>query len=198
MTEPVETTEPVEQDPQVEGVETTPGEPATATVDPFKSKWEAQRKVNRDLEKKLLAAEQALADKDKPAEEAALDQARREATQQAVQAANQRIVKAELKAALTGKVANPAVAMRLIDTAEIAVSDDGEVDADALSAAVESLLIEAPELAAKGTRFPGSADQGQKSAAPQQLTQTDIESMTPEQIVEARKAGRLNKLLGVE
>ena len=200
MADAVETTDEVETVDDAIDAEQTVTEQVEDPTEGLRKALQAERKAHREAERARKAAEQALADKDKPAEEAALDQARRQAREEAMSAANVRLVRAELKAALAGKVANPAIALRLIDASEIGVTDEGDVDEDAVAAAVANLLDEAPELAVKGTRFPNGADQGAngKGAAPQQLTQTDIESMTPEQIVEARKAGRLNKLLGVE
>lgn len=197
-TEEVETTTEDEAT-EAETVDTDAAELEDDPTEGLRKALQAERKQRRDAERARKAAEQALADKDKPAEEAALEQARREAREEAMTAATARYVRAEVKAALAGKVTNVAVALRLIDTSGIEVDDDGDVDADGVAAAVEALLVEAPELATKGTRFPGGADQGAKgkTAALAQVTQQELESMTPEQIGEARRAGRLNKLMGV-
>lgn len=199
MTDAVEMTEEVEADEvesdEAENVdaEVTEEEDPTAGL---RKALQAERKAHREAERRAKAAEQALADKDKPAEEAALDAARREAREDALKTANERLVRAELKAALAGKVTNPALALRLIDTSEIEVDADGDVDTDAIDAAISALLDEAPEL--RTARFQGGADQGAKGkgAKPAQLTQADLKNMTPEQINEARKSGRLDKLLG--
>lgn len=166
----------------------------------LKKALQAERKAHRDESRRAKQLEQQLADKDKPAEEAALDEARREAREEALGVANTRLVRAELKAALTGKVSNPAVALRLIDASGIEVDGDGDVDAEAVAFAIESLLAEAPELAVKAARFQGGADQGAKgkNAEPAQLTQADLANLSPEQINEARRSGRLNKVLGIK
>lgn len=197
MTDAVETTEPVEPTEPIEGDPVEPEEPTEPTTeDPFKAKWEGQRKVNRDLERKLREATEALADKDKPADELAIETARREARAEAQKSANERIARLEVKAALAGKVSNPALALRLIDTSAIEVDGDGEVDADAIEAAIATLLADAPELAMKQARFQGTADQGTKgkASAPSQLTKSDLTNMTPEQIVAAFDAGQMTNL----
>ena len=159
----------------------------------------AERTARKAIEKELAALRADLALKDKPAEEQALEQARAEARAEATTKANERIVRAEVKAAATGKVKNPALALKLIDTSAIEVDDDGEVDSDAVSAAVADLLELYPELAADGSKFTGSADQGAKGKAskPSQLSKQDIESMSEREVNEARRAGRLNTILGI-
>lgn len=198
MAETVETTDEVENE-EVEAVETEEVEAEEVEEDPtagLRKALQAERKLRRDAEKRASAADQALADKDKPAEEAAIEQARREAREEALGISNTRLVRAEVKAALAGKVTNPALALRLIDTSEIEVGDDGDVDADAIDAAISALLDEAPEL--RSARFQGGADQGaKKKSAPSQLSQADLKNMSPEQVNEARASGRLNKLLGI-
>ena len=79
------------------------------------------------------------------------------------------------------------------------MDDDGEVDADALTAAIDDLISRKPHLGATtAPRFQGGADQGArgKAAKPSQLSQNDLNSMTPAQILEAAKLGRLDKISG--
>lgn len=203
MTETVETTEPVEPTEPIEGDPVEPtddAEPTEPVVDPsegLRKALQAERVARREADKQRKALEQQLADKDKPADELAIEQARREAREEAQQAAYQRIVRLEVKAALAGKVTNPDLALRLIDTSAIEVDGDGEVDADSVASAVASLLAEAPELAAGARRFQGGADQGAKgrSSAPVQLSKSDLSKMTPDQIVAAYEAGQVSDLV---
>ena len=207
MTDDVETTADVDEvadDVEPEDAEAESGDVESVEDDPaegLKKALAAERKAHRDEVKRRKAAEQALADKDRPAEEAAIEQARREARDEAKKTSDARIVRAELKAALAGKVSNPAIALRLIDTSEIEVDEDGEVDADALNAAVESLLAEAPELAVKQERFQGGADQGPKgkNSRPAQMTRTEFDRIKsdPAAVMKAKAEGRLNALLGI-
>lgn len=49
-----------------------------------------------------------------------------------------------------------------------------------------------------GTRFQGGADGGSRNGTgPAQLTQTDLDRMTAEQIVEAKAKGQLDQLMGI-
>ncbi len=100
-------------------------------------------------------------------QEKALDQARKEAGEEArkgeVAKANRRIVTAEVKAAAGTKLADPSDAVRLLDLDEFAVSDDGEVDEKAIASAIADLLKDKPYLAAKGATS-GSADGGARNS----------------------------------
>lgn len=201
MTDAVETTDEVATD-DVETDDTVEvdSEETDQVADPaagLRTALAAERKLHKEAAKRAAALEQQLADKDKPADELAIEQARREAREEAQRAANERIAKLELKAALAGKVTNPALALRLIDTSVIEVDGDGEVDADAIESAIATLLADAPELAVKQQRFQGGADQGTKGkdAAPAQLSKSDLSKMTPEQIVAAYEAGQVSNLV---
>ncbi|MFE6426747.1 hypothetical protein ACFVOB_14915 [Streptomyces rochei] len=63
---------------------------------------------------------------------------------------NARLVRAEVKAAAAGKLADPADAPKFIDLAKIKFGDDGEPDAKQIKKAIEDLLKEKPYLAANG------------------------------------------------
>lgn len=201
MTDAVETTEVVDAEAvEADETETVESDEAEAVEDPtagLQKALKAERLARRESDKKAKALEQQLADKDKPADELAIETARREAREEAQKSANERIARLEVKAALAGKVSNPALALRLIDTSAIEVDGDGEVDADAIEAAIATLLADAPELAVKQARFQGGADQGAKGKAstPAQLSKSDLSTMTPEQIVAAYEAGQVSTLI---
>lgn len=161
-------------------------------------------KARKQAEKDLAALRQQLADKEKPAEEVALENARREGREEATKTANTALVRAELKAAATGKVKNPALALKLVDTSAIEVNADGEVDSDALNDAITKLITDYPELAADGSKFSGTADQGTKGkeSRPAQISESELARMKAagddEGIVKARAEGRLNDILGIK
>jgi hypothetical protein len=196
-TEPVveQVTEPV---PDV--AEPVPGEEALGdagkrALDAMK----AERKAASDRAKAAEAERDALKAQiaGKEAEYAA-EQEKQRVKDEALAAANRRIASAELRAAAKGKLADPADAALFIDVDSFDVNDDGEVDTDALSTAIDELLSRKPHLAATGRRFNGDGDGGARPGDPKlkQLTEADIASMTPAQINEARRAGQLNKLMG--
>lgn len=201
MTDAVETTDEVATDDvETDDAVEVDSEETDQVADPaagLRTALAAERKLHKEAAKRAAALEQQLADKDKPADELAIETARREAREEAQKAAYERIARLEVKAALAGKVSNPALALRLIDTSAIEVDGDGEVDADAIESAIATLLADAPELAVKQQRFQGGADQGAKgkASAPAQLTKSDLSNMTPEQIVAASEAGQLSSLL---
>lgn len=182
-------------------------EPAAGEPEPkneWEDKYQGQLKVNRDLEKKLSAerkTREALELANAPAEEQAAAKARAELTAEVTEKANARILKSELRAAATGKLADPADAALYIDVSQFDVSDNGDVDLDALNAAVTDLLTRKPHLAlAKQTRFDGAADQGAKGkdATPPQWTEADLDRATDEETVAAKADGRLDTVLGIK
>jgi hypothetical protein len=196
--ETVETTdeEIIETDEATDATDEVVDEDPTAGL---KKALAAERKARREAEKKASALEAAKADAGKEPAEQALEQARREAREEAQTAFNQRLVRAELKAALAGKVNNPALALKVIDSSEIDVDANGEVDAQSVTDAIEAALSQYPELKpVDQKKFTGTADQGAKGKAtqPQQLTREQLKSLTPEQIVEAEAKGQLSTLLG--
>lgn len=189
-------------------VATTEADASTETspeVD-YKDKFLGQQKVNRDLEAKLRkateTAQRAIEDaelKNKSEEEQRIELARREARDETLKSVNERLLRAELKAAAKGKLADPEDAHLFIKLSEFSVSDDGEVDSSALDSAVADLIARKPHLAAgPAPRFDGAADQGgQRGAtAPQQLSKEQFSALSPEARIAAYEAGQVSSLMG--
>lgn len=116
---------------------------------------------------------------------------------EALSAANQRILKAEVRAQAAGKLADPLDALRFLDITTFEVGEDGDVDSDAIASAIGALITDKPYLAAQGGgRFQGGADGGARNeSAPAQVSREEMSRMTPEQIVQAEADGRLSDLL---
>lgn len=134
-----------------------------------------------ELEKAQKAAAEAVAERDKI--QAEVKEARLTAAILAEVAKTDR------------KVVDPEAALRLLDRSTLELGEDG-VPTN-IAQAVDALLEARPFLVVsggKGTR--GSADQGARSGGSkvEQLTREDLKSMKPEDIVAARREG---KLLGV-
>jgi hypothetical protein len=81
-------------------------------------------------------------------QEKAISKAKEEGKAEALKGANARVIKSEIKAAAAGRLANPAVAVRLLDPDDF-TDDDGEVDDKKLKAAIDRLLKDEPYLAGK-------------------------------------------------
>ena len=133
-----------------------------------------QAKTNADA----LAALQAKID-GKEAEHAA-ELKSREVETAALAKANERILKAEVRAAAAGKLADPADALQFLDLTKLEVGSDGEVDSAAVAAAIDKLITDKPYLAAQGKRFQGGADGGARNESTKSID---------DQINEATKAG---------
>lgn len=169
------------------------GDAGKQAIDRMKTKWTTERDKRKALEAELEKLRAPKSDGDEPDIEAI----RREAATQAVAAANERILKAEVRAAAAGKLADPADALRLMDMSQFEVDSEGNVDAQEITEAIDSLLESKPYLSAQSVRrFQGSADGGARKGnrAGAQLTHDDLKGMTPEAIVKAKAEGRLADL----
>lgn len=78
------------------------------------------------------------------------ERVRAEAERDAIAKANTRILRAEVKAAATGRFADTADALAFLDLSEFDVDEDGAVDGDEIRAALDDLLARKPHLAAQG------------------------------------------------
>lgn len=89
---------------------------------------------------------------------------RRELREELAADSNARLVRAEVKAAAAGKLADPSDAPRFIDLAKIKIGDDGEPDAKQVKKAIDDLLKERPYLA--GTKPWGDVGGGGHDTPP--------------------------------
>ncbi len=127
--------------------------------------------------KALLEAQQGTPETPDP--EAIKAEGRREA----IAEANARILRSEIKAAATGKVAPDMIAdlPKLLDLSALKVDADGNVDEDEIAEAIDALLKSKPSLAAqREQRFKGSADGGTRKGSAKSID---------DQIAEATAAG---------
>lgn len=157
-----------ENDTAPEGAESL-GDAGKKALDAMKAKWHAERDARKALEARIAELEGGK------------------------QPADMRVLRAEIKAAAVGKMVDPSDAYKFLDLDALDADDT-----DAIAKAVDALLEAKPYLAAKtGPRFQGTGDGGAAGTKPAlpQLTREDLKNMTPAQIIEAKRAGRLNNLL---
>lgn len=160
-----------------------------------KGKRRAESAKRRELEAQL-AALKASASAD--AEKADLEAIKAQAIREANAAAAQRILRSEIKAAASGKLADPADAYKFLDLADFEVNENGDVDTAEIADAITGLLTSKPYLKAAQSG-PGSADGGvRKGSRPDQLTREQIKSMSSDAIEAARLNGQLNDVLGIK
>lgn len=158
-------TEQAQQEPDAENIETDQQsepeapeqqvEPEQPTVEELQKKLDAQIGINRKLEGRTKKDKATMDDLQRKLEAAGYEEPeevrkQREADHAAVEKANNRIRSMSLKLAAKGKLSDPSDASKFIDMSEFDVDDDGEVDEDAISAAVDALVKSKPYLAAKG------------------------------------------------
>lgn len=173
------------------------GDPGKRALDAMKE----ERRLAREEAAKYKSDFDALkAQVDGKEAEYKTELAQRQTEQAALSKANERILKAELRAAATGRLADPEDALRFLDLSEFEVGNDGEVDRTKITAALTALTTSKPYLGtATVKRFEGSADQGTRpdSTLPQ-LTRGDLAGMSPEAVSKALADGQLATIMGTK
>lgn len=170
------------------------GDPGKQALDRMKARVKAETAKRKAAEAELAAARKPAGD-DAPDPEKIRAEAKAEARAEGLR--DRALDKVEMKAAKL--FADPEDARALLASQVDDFVDDDKIDSDAIDHAIAELLKKKPHLAAAqgGKRFGGSGDGGARkgSSKPDQLTEADLKRMTPHQIVEARKAGKLADLL---
>jgi hypothetical protein len=169
----------------------TPAPPAAATPPPAPAqeptdwtaearKWEARAKENKTAADELAALKAAQMTE---AEKAAARTAELEAKVKGFETKEQVAAWKKQVADTTG-----------VPAAALAGSTLEEIQAHAET--LKPLIASAPP-APRGPLIPAEGKGGDAAAGVTQLTDADLASMTPQQINEARRAGRLARVLGV-
>lgn len=198
--EEVETTDTDEATEETE-VEETEQQEEPDPAEGLKKALKAERLARREAERKARDLETERDNASKEPAEQALDQARREAAAEATTAANKRVLRSEVRTAAKGRLADPSDAFAYLDLEDFEVDENGDVDSESIEDAISDLLKRKPYLAADtGEKFRGGADQGArgKKETPGQLSKDDLKKLTPAQIVEADRQGRLNAMKGIK
>lgn len=190
------TTDPPVEPPEDDAIPPDLGDAGKKALDAMKARWKAERDARKKAEGDLAAAQDAKAGDDQAA---AMAKAQREAEAAATAKANGRILRSEVRAAATGKLADPKDALIFLDLEQFEVGADGEVDAEEIAAAIDGLLTARPYLAAAtARRFQGTGDSGAagRTDGKAQVTEAQLLTMSPDAIDKARREGRLKTLLG--
>lgn len=148
-----------------------PPPPDDELGDGGKKALDTERKARRDAEKLLkdqLVELDKLREATQTEQEKAVAEATKKAVSEAVGSANARILRAEVKAAAAGKLADPADAVAMLDLGDFTVTDDGDVDGKAIAKAIDELVEAKPYLGVEqrptavptGTRQPDAPDPG--------------------------------------
>jgi hypothetical protein len=183
-----------EGDETPEGAEAL-GDAGKKALDSMKGKWRDERDQRRALEARIAELENPAPKGDSETPDA--EQIKAQATRDALAKANTRILRSEVKAAAAGKFADPADALAFLDLTKFEVDENGDVDPEEIGDAIEELLTRKPHLAATARRFQGTGDGGaaRKASGPTQITREELDKMSPEAIVKAKREGRLKNLL---
>lgn len=171
------TTEEPTETPEAPAPETEPEQPKDDKLPPeIQEILTKERKAARDAVRDAKTAKTALANATSELEkfreaqlteqEKAIKTAREEALAEGLKVGNERLIRAEVIAAAAGKVADPGDAYAILTAnktlAGLEVDADGNVDTDAITAAIDDLVKTKPHLAAVrspsfGARSPAAA-----------------------------------------
>jgi hypothetical protein len=171
------------------------GDAGKRALDSMKGKWQAERDRRKATEAELAK----LRDGQKATQQTEVEKAREagKAEARAEVLKERALDRVETKAAKL--FADPEDARALLASKVDDFVDGDKVDGDAIDKALADLLKRKPHLGVQNKRFEGSADGGaRKGSRPEQLTQQDLNKMTPDQIVEARRKGQFDDLMGVQ
>ncbi len=133
-----------------EGTSVTTG--ATELGDAGKKALDEERNARKTAEKQARDA-QAELDKIRASsmsdQEKAVAPAKAEGRDEALKTANERLVRAEVKAAAAGKLADPGDALGLLGDLTTFIDKTGDVDTKAITSAIDELVKTKPYLSAK-------------------------------------------------
>jgi hypothetical protein len=189
---------PAEPDPDADpqGSEAL-GEPGKKALDEMKAQRNAARdearqwrEVARDFGLTPERLRESLTPKPETPPDA--EAIRRQAEREADAKANARVVNAEIRAAATGKLADPSDALRYLDPSKFEVGSDGSVDSAEIAEAIDELLASKSYLGVAkepAPRFAGGADGGPRGGQEKSLD---------DQIAEAMKAGNTRLALHLQ
>jgi hypothetical protein len=127
------------------------GDAGKKALDAWKARAKAAEAAKKAAETELAKSKAAIPDPDK---------VRDEAREAATKVANERVQRAELKAAAKGRLVDPTEALLNIDPTQFTVDENGDIDSDALNQAITALLEKKPYLAAPSNPFKGGGDGG--------------------------------------
>ena len=150
--EPAEPAEPTEVETEVtdpEGAEAL-GDPGKRALDTMKQKLAAEKAAKKELQDKLAALTA------KPADEKTPEDYQREADERATAKANERVLKADIRAAAKEILVDPSDAFLNIDLKQFEADADGEFDPEEIADALKALVERKPHLGKNPAGQPGN------------------------------------------
>lgn len=184
-------------DPTIDDAPTSDTEPVTDPVAEAKAEVEKWKAHAREQEKRAKANVAAVTELEKLRKsqmsevEKAVAEAEARGRTAALAEVGTKVAHAQIVAALTGVVPDPASIIEDLNLSRY-VTDTGDVDAKAI-AALRDKYAQITAKAAKDSANP-TVPTGPRGGA-NQLTRDSLKNMTPDEIVTARREGRLDSIL---
>lgn len=156
-------------------------------------KWKALSRKHENANSQAMKELESIRTAQMTDSEKALAEAEKRGREAMMKELGAQIAEAKIRAAATGKVADVDALIELVDVSKFVTADG--VDDTAIAATIDRFSKVAPAQPA-APKF-GAVELGPQGDRPRQLGESDLARMTPEQIVEARKMGQFDDVLGV-
>ncbi|MFG3710135.1 hypothetical protein [Micromonospora sp. NPDC047730] len=171
------------------------GDAGKKALDSMKTNWKTERDKRKALEKELAELKSKSTEKPDETPDADTIRAQAKAEAQAEAIRERALDKIEAKAAKL--FADPEDARALLAGNVDDFVDNGKVDVEAITEALDELLAKKPHLAATPPRrFEGGADGGARKSGGEKLTRSDVEQLAREgkhaEIAKANREGRID------
>lgn len=156
-------------------------------------KWKALSRKHENANSQAIKELESIRTSQMSDSEKAISEAEKRGREAMMKELGGQIAEAKLRAAATGKVADVDALIELVDVSKFVTAEG--VDDSAIAATIDRFSKVAPAQSA-APKF-GAVELGPQGDRPRQLGESDLARMTPEQIVEARKSGQFDEILGV-
>lgn len=156
-------------------------------------KWKALARKHENANSQALKELDTIRTAQMSDSEKAIAEAEKRGREATMKELGAQIAEAKIRAAAAGKVADVDALLELVDVSKFVTADG--VDDSAITATIDRFSKVAPAQPA-APKF-GAVELGPQGDRPRQLGEADLARMTPEQIVEARRSGQFDDILGV-
>ena len=197
VTDPVDpAVDPVDPDPTDPAGEPDPegadalGDPGKKALDAMKQKLASERAARKALQDKIESLTA------KPADQKTPEDYQREAEEKAAAKANERVLKADVRAAAKEFLVDPSDAFLNLDLSQFEADADGEFDAEEIADALKALVERKPHLGKNPAGQPGAP--APRTVAPAKAGGTPKTPTLDERIAKARADGDVDLQISLQ
>lgn len=193
---PVDPVDPYPTDPPADPVDPDPegaealGDPGKKALDAMKQRLAAEKAAKKALQEQLAALTA------KPAGDKTPEDYQREADERATAKANERVLKADIRAAAKEILVDPSDAFLNLDISQFEAGADGEFDAEEIADALKALVERKPHLGKTPAGQPGNP--APRTVAPAKAGGTPKTPTLDERIAKAAADGNVDLQISLQ